>query len=443
MIRKSLFGTASMLSLAGLLSFAGCSSDANSDNGTGTEHNGSSEHTGLGGIGLGLTLADGSDVQAVNYTITRNGATVRTGVLAIDSTGHATGTITGLDAGAGYSIALHADRTRGDAGVEGCDGSATFTVVSAQTTPVAVLLQCSDTSVDTGNITINGTFNVCPKIGVATASPSTQSVGSSIALSVSATDKDSDPLTYSWFTGATFSSGAVFATGATASYSCTAPGTFTLNVQVSDGPARGCSKVLTTPISVTCTGASIDAGVPPAVDSSVPPAVDSSVPPTVDSSVPPAVDSSVPPAVDSSVPPAPDSSVPPSTFPYGSAACVSCQTTNCTLYGVDEVPTLANCTDSACRALVKCELDNHCFKNVSEPLLCYCGGTGQAGIDACTANAAGFAASGPCKSLVETGLGTTVVSTILQNFIDPGFPVGLANQLTTCIGDLCATACAL
>ena len=172
---KSVFGTASMLGLAGMLSFSGCSSDGN---GSGVNGNGSEQNGATGGIGLALQLADGSDVSTVNYTVTRNGSSVRTGELAIGADGRATGTITGLDAGAGYVVSLSAPRTRDGGSVAACTGeSAPFTVLENETVPVSVVLQCDDTSAG-GNITINGQFNICPKVTSASASPSSQAVGS-------------------------------------------------------------------------------------------------------------------------------------------------------------------------------------------------------------------------------------------------------------------------
>jgi len=443
---KSVFGTASMLGIAGMLTFSGCASDSN---GSGTDINGSGEHNGAtGGIGLALQLADGSDVSTVNYVISKSGVSVRTGTLAIGADGRATGTITGLDAGAGYVVSLEAPRTRDGGEVAKCTGeSAPFTVLENQTVPVSVVLQCDDTSAG-GNITINGQFNICPKISSASASPSTQAVGSTIALSAAATDKDNDTLTYAWFTGATYSAGSVFASTATATFTCATAGTFTLNVAAYDGDARGCRKALSTPISVTCTGGTpvVDSGTPvvdsgtPVVDSGTP-VVDSGTP-VVDSGTP-VVDSGTP-VVDSGAPVV-DSSVPPGdTWPYGGtagAACATCQTTNCTSFSADANPVLADCADSACRAIVKCEIDAKCFKTGQEVLLCYCGGTGAAGIDACFGS--GFVPSGACKAEMEASFQTADVGLVLERFADPGYPAGLANRLTTCVGDLCATACAL
>ncbi|MEY4512211.1 MAG: hypothetical protein RLZZ450_4333 [Pseudomonadota bacterium] len=422
---KSVFGTASMLGLAGMLSFSGCSSDSN---GSGVNGNGSEQNGATGGIGLALQLADGSDVSTVNYVITQNGTSVRTGTLAIGADGRATGTITGLDAGAGYVVSLNAPRTRDGGPVAACTGeSASFSVLENQTVPVSVVLQCDDTSAG-GNITINGQFNICPKVSSASASPSTQAVGSTIALSAAATDKDNDPLTYAWFTGATYSAATVFANTATATYTCAASGTFTLNVAAFDGDARGCRKALTTPITVTCTGTGgpVDSGAAP-VDSGAAP-VDSGAAP-VDSGAAP---------VDSG---AADSGPVASGWPVGSAACKTCQTTECTSYTEEAYPVLSQCSDSECQAIVACAVNNRCFTTTQDIALCYCGGTTVAQLNTCLGSSNYTAASGVCKTIIEAGAGSTLSTDILARYIDTAYATGRAGQLTTCIADKCATSC--
>ncbi|HEY6877970.1 MAG TPA: hypothetical protein VI299_08115 [Polyangiales bacterium] len=425
-LRNSMFGKASMLGLAGILAFSGCSSDAN-HTGTSIEDDNSVK----GSIGLALRLADGSDVDTVNFTVKRNGTTVREGTLAIGADGLASGTISNLDAGSGYTIELTAPRTRDGGAVEQCTGSASFTVDAGATKTVAVVLQCSDTSPDTGNVTINGTFNICPKIGIATATPASQVVGSAIALTVTANDKDNDPLTIEWFTGATYGTGAtVFATGASASFACTTPGSFQINVSAYDGAARGCRKALTTPVAVTCTGsATVDSGVP-AVDSGVP-AVDSgavdSGTPAVDSG---AVDSGT---VDSGVPAVDSGTVP--TARFGTAACDTCIAASCSNYQ-DFAPLLGNCVDAACDQAFACFQRNHCAVDLASVNKCYCGNVTN---EECLVT--GYVANGPCAQLANTTFGTTNAQTVVGLLYGEDTNFGDGAALFACAADLCTAQC--
>lgn len=205
-----------------------------------------------GGVGLALTVSDGSDVECVNYEISRAGLAVRSGTLAIAADGHVTGTIAELETGQGYRVDLEAPRRRPkEGGVAPCLGSALFGIDSDQTTALSVLLQCDDTSPQQ-NVNVVGDLNFCPRISCASALPNTQEVGKRVELSVTAEDKDKDDLSYAWSNGAEFAANAVFATGPHATYTCTAPGTFYVNVQVLDREVNGCTKTLAEAITVTC-----------------------------------------------------------------------------------------------------------------------------------------------------------------------------------------------
>jgi hypothetical protein len=449
---KSVFGTASMLGIAGLLAFSGCSSDSTGSdvNGNGGEHNGAT-----GGIGLALQLADGSNVGTVTYSVLKDGIVVRTGPLEIGADGRASGTISGLDAGPGYSVHLVAPRTRDGGTATDCTGdSAPFTVIENQNVPVSVVLQCDDSSTG-GNITINGQFNICPKVTSGGATPSTQAVGSAISLTSSASDRDGDALTYAWFTGATYSAGTVFASTQNASFTCTTAGTFTLNVAAYDGDLRGCRKALSQPITVTCTDATtVDSGTPvvdsgtPVVDSGTPvvdsgtPVVDSGTP-VVDSGTP-VVDSGTP-VVDSGTPVV-DSGTPvvdsgtgtggPTKAYLGTASCETCTQTNCNpqfgfLFLIDD------CADATCGAVFSCFQRNHCAVDSVTVHQCYCG----AGVTLEACRAAGYVATGPCANLVQTGLGTTVSSEVIDRFVGTDTDTGDGIALFSCVAESCIPEC--
>ena len=244
---------AGMLGLLGAVSLQGCAHDGNSQV---TESNGEGTR-GLGDLSLGLQLPDGSTVDSATYTITRTSdlSFSQTGTLAIIN-GKATGTVTGLPAGTDYRIAISAARAS-DAGLPDCMGSASFTVVASSTTNVDVLLTCDEGGQADTTVTLNGAFNICPRVGSTTATPTSTAVGGSVALTSSASDKDHDPLSFLWAS----SSDGLFASGSSAntSYTCQTAGTKTLHVSVSDGPSRGCTRDSAS-ITITCTASTIDAG---------------------------------------------------------------------------------------------------------------------------------------------------------------------------------------
>ncbi len=229
-------------------SFSACGSDdVATDQGTDEAH-------AYGDVALGLMLADGSSVSTVQYVVTRAGAQVRSGDMTVGADGRANVTISGLDSGTGYHVKLSAAR----GAAPDCIGEADFTVVEGQTTNVNVILQCSDASGAEGNVTLNGTFNVCPKPGSITASPVTVAVGASSALTFSASDRDGDALSYTWTaTDGSFST----PNAANTSYTCASAGAKTLTMTVTDGPSRGCTK--TAAIMITCAspGSDLDGGL--------------------------------------------------------------------------------------------------------------------------------------------------------------------------------------
>lgn len=205
----------------------------------------------VGGLALGLVLPDGSEVSSVSYVVTRGGVEVRAGTMAVGADGRASVSIAGLDVGSGYHVVLTAPRDGGAA----CRGEADFVVVESATTSVDVVLQCDDLRVD-GNVTINGQFNVCPKVTSTSATPLTAFVGNTIALAASATDRDNDPVGFVWSApSGTFST----PSAASTNYLCTSAGNFAVTVSVSDGPARGCTR--TASLMVGCAPAGLDGGV--------------------------------------------------------------------------------------------------------------------------------------------------------------------------------------
>lgn len=254
---------AGMLGLLSAVALQGCARDGNSQV---TEGNGEGTRA-LGDLALGLMLPDGTSVDSATYTITRSSDPLfsQTGMLAIIN-GKATGTVDGLPAGNDYHIVISAARTS-DAGLPDCMGSATFVVIAAATTNVDVLLTCDEGGQADTTVTLNGAFNICPRVGSTTATPTSAAVGAAVALTSSASDKDNDALSFLWSS----SSDGVFASASSAntSYTCQSAGTKTLHVSVSDGPLRGCTRNSPT-IMITCTASTVDAGSDAGVDAAMP-----------------------------------------------------------------------------------------------------------------------------------------------------------------------------
>jgi acid phosphatase len=184
-----------------------------------------------GTVGLNLQVGAGITLNTVSYTITGPNGFSRTASIDVTNSATISAVIGGLPFGAGYSITLnaHTPDSRGT-----CVGSATFDIDSATTKQVSVHLAC-DIQPDTGSILVNGTVNACPRVDSLGASPAEISLGGgSITLNAAASDADHAPssLIYTW----TSTSGTISNPSSTApSFTCTAVGTATVTVAVSDG----------------------------------------------------------------------------------------------------------------------------------------------------------------------------------------------------------------
>jgi arylsulfatase A-like enzyme len=183
----------------------------------------------VGSIGVALTAAPGVTLSSGTDSITGNGVTT-TG--AIDTSGSPTvnGTIGGIPAGKGFTIALSAKSAEGNTTFT---GSAAFDVTAGGTTSVTIHLNGSSKT-GNGSVLVNGTINVNPRIEEVTATPQTVFVGSSIKLVAAASDPDSgpSPLTYYWSTN-----GGVIdnPTSPSATLTSATPGPVTIKLTVSDG----------------------------------------------------------------------------------------------------------------------------------------------------------------------------------------------------------------
>lgn len=203
-------------------------------------HAPSSAEPGL--IALELQAAPSLGIDLVNYEITGNGL-LKQGTIDVSKTGSLSARLSGLPAGLGYLLRLHAAAgTRPD--LE-CAGQARFDVAAGEVTPVAVGLQCRPPA-RTGTALVNGKVNVCPRIDGLDVAPLKVLLGGTFAVSGTASDLDEQPqaLTYEWESTV----GAIDdARGASTKIHCdqTGPGLVTLTV--SDGD---CADSVTA--TVTC-----------------------------------------------------------------------------------------------------------------------------------------------------------------------------------------------
>jgi len=200
----------------------------------------------IGAVGLTLKLSDGATIDSVSYTITGPAGFAKTGSINVSNSQTISGVLSGIPAGAGYTISITATSTDGKTT---CAGQASFAVSAHATAPVKVSLACRTASTN-GSVAVNGTLNLCPVIDGVSASPSEVIVGSSLELSAAAHDSDAGPaaLSYSWTT----SSGTLdHANIPSPRFTCTAPGTATIGLNVGDGDATaGCAD--TTTVNVRC-----------------------------------------------------------------------------------------------------------------------------------------------------------------------------------------------
>jgi len=179
---------------------------------------------------VALTIPQSNAViTSVHYTIAGNGTTISGDISVPMPNDSVTAFVSGLPAGP-YTITLSASSTDGRVS---CQGSDPFAIEAGLTTPVTVLLLCQ-TRHDTGNVAVSGSFQLCPNIDSAIATPSVTLVGQYDILDVvgTASQPEGHPLTYAWTaTSGTFDNPAAAQTV----FRCAAPGPVTLTLTVTDG----------------------------------------------------------------------------------------------------------------------------------------------------------------------------------------------------------------
>ncbi|HVZ74968.1 MAG TPA: hypothetical protein VHJ20_21450 [Polyangia bacterium] len=191
-------------------------------------------------VQLNLDFGDGVTLSSVDYVLKGPGTFKRTGTLAVGADPMISATFQNLPAGA-YDVVVQGTATD-DTSL--CKGEVMFNVASMMNAVVQIPLTCSGIAAVTADV------NTCPIIDSLSASPAEVYVGSSIQLVAETRDPDNgpSPLSATWAA----SSGTLTnlsTSGAT--FTCTAAGTFTIGLRVTDGtPGTKCPDTAT--ISVTC-----------------------------------------------------------------------------------------------------------------------------------------------------------------------------------------------
>jgi hypothetical protein len=176
-------------------------------------------------VQLQLDFGGGVTLTSVNYQLTGPGGFRQLGTLSVGDQPTVSATFQNLPVGMGYDIQVKGTANDNS---DACKGEVMFDVTSSMTAVLQIPLTC------TGLASINTIIDVCPVIDSLSAVPSEVYVGNSIQVVAQVHDADNGPmpLTATWqTTGGTLSN--LSTTGAT--FTCTAPGTYTIGLKISDG----------------------------------------------------------------------------------------------------------------------------------------------------------------------------------------------------------------
>jgi hypothetical protein len=213
-----------------------------------------------GDVRVALVLPSGATITTVAYRILNSSGATIVGPASLSvSDPQATASLD-IDVpptppgDPGDHVQLNATDSTGDS----CSGtSAPFPVVAGSDAAVTMTLTCSTPGNGTGTlgITVNEVQGQCPVITSAVVSPAESSVGTQVAVGVTATDANSaETLTYVWGPpGNSF----LFANTPVSTYTCTSVGTQSISVTVTDS-VNLCSTTAT--VTVRCDSPSSDGG---------------------------------------------------------------------------------------------------------------------------------------------------------------------------------------
>jgi hypothetical protein len=413
-----------------------------------------SSHDDVGSVNVALTLSPGVTINTVTYAITGNGIAQINGSIDVTNATTATALVPGIPANPNpYTVTMDATSTDG---MTMCHGTGTFIVSANQTATAGVTLLCHGPGATTGTVAINGHLDNCPTINSFSASALQAQVGFSINIGVVASDLDGDALMYSWTALpvgiGTFGS----ATSANTTFTCTAVGTTSLSIMVTDG---ACPDSRVNAIPVTCialiggiggsmgTGGAGTGGVGVG-GMGVGGAGTGGMAMGVGGAGTGGmgvggmgVGGMVMGTGGAGTGGAMMCVEPVSGSP---AACADCTTGNCSLApasqgGTDGCCGLTNPTDIAlCTAVSQCYAANSTTCTSSgDPTNCYCG-THPVGCFTPTSMA-----NGPCLAQVQAAAGSTDPNVIHNQLTLPTSPLGRATNLSLCRGSFCSTECAI
>jgi hypothetical protein len=205
-----------------------------------------SAHDGdTGTVGLALQVAPGVTINTISWSIANaTSGFSQSGTVNVQNSNTIRFQVGGLPAGAAYTITLNATSVDG---AFTCAGSAGFAVAAAMTNTVSVTLTCVANGNGSGTVVVDGSTAVCATITGLSVLPLETTVGSSIALSATATAGSLTPM-FSWTaTAGSFDNAA----SATPTFTCPAtPATVTITLTVSPS-VSGCASA-TQSVDVTC-----------------------------------------------------------------------------------------------------------------------------------------------------------------------------------------------
>lgn len=148
-----------------------------------------------GSLALELVLADGAEIDRVDWRISGNGMAPMEGSIDTSAQGAtASVEVFGLPPGQGYLLEM--DATSND-GLTTCEGSMNFNVSVGQVTEAFVMLQCRRAP-DSGGVRVETEVNLCGELIKVVVSPLQTSIGNDIDLSAEAVDGDGGPIAYFW-----------------------------------------------------------------------------------------------------------------------------------------------------------------------------------------------------------------------------------------------------
>ncbi len=136
---------------------------------------------------IALQVSPGVTLSTASYWVIGLDGQVTTGTVAVGNSATVRVIISGLPAATGYQLIVSGLASDG---TTGCSGSATFNS-PAPSSGVAVTLACAGPPAP-GQALVTTTVNICPVIDGISASPSSVTVGGSMALAIAAHDPNWD-----------------------------------------------------------------------------------------------------------------------------------------------------------------------------------------------------------------------------------------------------------